>query len=124
MGTVLPYSHDVSLSLSLSLSLTLSHTPFQQPPHHHRLALPSKSLPISGQESVTSDLTTTNSQGSGNYGAIGIGRPANQIRRSSVPTNPQSRQPHRKTSYGEFKQQIENGEIVLVFSTLYDSVDL
>ena len=52
---------------------------------------------------TSSDLPTT-TQGGGNYGAIGIGRPAttNPVRRSSVPTNQQPKQPHRKTSYGEY----------------------
>ena len=88
-----------SISL-LHYNTLLSLSVFPQP--HHRLALPSKSLPISSQDSVTSDLPTS-TQGGGNYGAIGIGRPAatNPVRRSSVPTNTQPKQPHRKTSYGE-----------------------
>lgn len=72
------------------------------PQPHHRLALPSKSLPISGQDSVTtSDLPTSSTQGGGNYGAIGIGRPP--IRRSSVPANtqPPKQLPQRKISYGK-----------------------
>ena len=49
---------------------------------------------------MTSDLPTS-TQGGGNYGAIGIGRPP--IRRSSVPANPQPKQqPRRKISCGEY----------------------
>ena len=49
---------------------------------------------------MTSDLPTS-TQGGGNYGAIGIGRPP--IRRSSVPANPQPKQqPRRKISCGKY----------------------
>ena len=91
--------NNIIMFLCYHIISSLCHV-FPQP--HHRLALPSKSLPISSQDSVTSDLPTS-TQGGGNYGAIGIGRPAatNPVRRSSVPTNTQPKQPHRKTSYGE-----------------------